>query len=159
MIAIVSGVHISIIISFRTRIACFKSFRIKLIAQFPMKRHGDEVCSDFDGKSGFVFLVVFSFDGDSGSIESPYLNLSFRTRAACSKSFGIKLLAQFPFKRHGFEVATPPPSGMYFNNRLHIIHALGFRRPHFCIKVFGFQIKRVVIILDNWSIIFSEITN
>ena len=86
-------------LSFRIRIACSKSFRTKLIAQFPMKRQANQVCSDFDGKSGFLFLVVFSSDGDSGSIESPYLNLSFRTRIACSKSFEIKLLAQFPFKR------------------------------------------------------------
>ena len=37
-------------------------------------------------------MVVFSSDGDSGSIESPYSNLSFRTRIACSKSFEIKVL-------------------------------------------------------------------
>ena len=91
-------------IYFRTRVACSKSSKIKLLAQFPFKRHGNELCSDFDGKSGFGFLVVFSSDGDSGSIESPFFNLSFRTRIACSKSFEIKLLVQFPFKRHGNEV-------------------------------------------------------
>ena len=91
-------------ISFRTRVACCKSSKIKLLAQFPFKRHGNELCSDFDGKSGLGFLVVFSSDGDSGSIERPFLNLFFRTRVACSKSFEIKLLAQFPFKRHGKEV-------------------------------------------------------
>ena len=95
-------------LSFRTRIACPKSFRIKLIAQFPFKRQANQVCSDFDGKSGFLFLVVFSSDGDSGSIESPYLNLSFRTRIDCSKSFGIKLLAQFPFKRQANEIWSSP---------------------------------------------------
>ena len=91
-------------IYFRTRVACSKSSKNKLLAQFPFKRHGNELCTDFDRKSGFGFLVVFSSDGDSGSIESPYSNLSFRTRIACSKSFEIKLLAQFPFKRHGKEV-------------------------------------------------------
>ena len=60
---------------------------------------------------GLYFVVhdiVYSFDGDSGSIGSPYLNFSFRTRIVCSKSFGIKLLAQFAFKRQAFKVATPP---------------------------------------------------
>ena len=76
-------------LSFRTRIACSKSFRTKLIAQFPMKRQANQVCSDFDGKSGFLFLVVFSSDGDSGSIQSQSLNLSFRTRIACSKSLEL----------------------------------------------------------------------
>ena len=47
----------------------------------------------------FQDLVVFT-DDDPGSIESSYSNVSFRTRVACSKSFGIKLLAQFPFTRH-----------------------------------------------------------
>ena len=47
-------------IYFRTRVACSKSSKNKLLAQFPFKRHGNELCTDFDRKSGLGFLVVFS---------------------------------------------------------------------------------------------------
>ena len=50
-------------------------------------------------KSGFQHSAAFKFDDDYGSIERPNLNLSFRTRVACSKSFEIKSIALFPFKR------------------------------------------------------------
>ena len=113
---------------FRTRVACSKSFRIKLIAQFPLKRPLFKVLSDFDAKSRFFIFGSIQSDGDSGSIGRPYLYICFRTRIVCSKSFEIKLIAQFPLKRPLFKIWSSNTSPLRNLSHLPPSYTNWFRR-------------------------------